>query len=193
VKIAAITTALLLVAVMNTVKRDAYAQSSKQQTTPDVVPIGTPCLFDFERGQVPNCVRESATGHLFIAPELLKDLEFDSHGLAAVLSPREGWMYVSHSGNVVIRGVPVMDNVADSFHDGLVRIVRHGKYGFANREGHIVIPAIYDGAMNFENGRAAVCKGCGTSREGDNHFFSGGVWFRINAKGTVLARIRPNS
>ena len=138
-------------------------------------------------------MRESATGDFYIAPELLKDLAFDSHGLAAVRSPKEGWMYVSRSGKVVIKGVPVMDNGADSFHDGLVRIVRNGKYGFANRAGQVVIPTIYDGAMNFENGSAAVCKGCQTSREGEHHFFSGGDWFRINIKGTILARIHPNS
>ena len=192
-KIRPITTALILVFAGIAAGQEAFAQTSKQQTSAVVIPTGGPCLFDFERGEVPNCVRESATGHLFIAPELLKDLEFDSHGLAAVLSPREGWMYVNRSGKVVIRGVPAMDNGADSFHDGLVRIVRNGKYGFANRGGQVVIPAIYDGAMNFENGRTAVCKGCETSREGEHHFLSGGVWFRINTKGTVLARIRPNS
>ena len=193
VRIAAITTALILVSATNAVKQNAYAQSSNKQTTHGTGLTGTPCLFDFERGEVPNCVRESATGYLFIAPEFLKELEFDSHGLVAVLSPKEGWMYVSRSGKVVIRGVPVMDNGADSFHEGLVRIVRNGKYGFANRVGQVVIPAIYDGAMNFENGHAVVCKGCETSREGEHHFFSGGVWFRINTKGTVLARIRPIS
>jgi len=192
-RIASITIALLLIAVANAAKHDAYAQSPKPQTTRGVGPTGTPCLFDFERGEVPNCLRESATGDFFIAPELVKDLAFDSHGLAAVRSPKEGWMYVSRSGKVVIKGVPVMDNGADSFHDGLVRIVRNGKYGFANRAGHIVIPAIYDGAMNFENGSATVCKGCQMSREGEYHFFSGGDWFRINIKGSILARIHPNS
>ena len=104
-------------------------------------------------------------------------------------------MYVSRKGKVVIWGVPVMDNGADSFHDGLVRIVRNGKYGFANRGGEVVIPAIYDGAMNFQNGRAEVCKGCESSatRDGKYHFFAGGEWLRINTNGTVLARIRPNS
>jgi hypothetical protein len=192
-RIASITIALLLIVSSNAVKHDAYAQSQKPQATHGVGPTGTPCLFDFERGEVPNCLRESATGDLSIAPELVNDLAFDSHGLAAVRSPKEGWMYVSRSGKVVIKGVPVMDNGADAFHDGLVRIVRNGKYGFANRAGQIVIPTIYDGAMNFENGSAAVCKGCQTSREGEYHFFSGGDWFRINTKGTTLARIHPNA
>ena len=105
-------------------------------------------------------------------------------------------MYVSRTGKVVIRGIPVMDNAADSFHDGLVRIVRNGKYGFSNRRGQMVIPPIYDGAMPFENGRAAVCKGCESKAvepDGEYHIFAGGVWFQINTKGTVLARLHPDS
>jgi Xaa-Pro aminopeptidase len=64
----------------------------------------TPCLFDFERGQVPGCVRRTATGRLIIAPQYLKELDFDSYGLAAVQSPKQGSMDVNRSGEVVIRG-----------------------------------------------------------------------------------------
>lgn len=156
---------------------------------------GAPCLFDFERGEVPDCVREDATGKLFIAPQLLKELPFDSYGLAAVLSPKRGWMYVSRTGRVVISGVPWMDNGADSFHNGLVRTVKDEKYGFANRKGQLVIPAVYDGAETFQNGRAAVCKGCTSicvDRECEHHFFKGGEWFQINTKGTVVAPLHPS-
>jgi hypothetical protein len=157
--------------------------------------IGEPCLFDFELGEVPNCIRQSPTGKLSIAPQYLTQLSFDSHGLAAVLSPKERWMYVDHTGKVVISGVPVMDNGADTFHDGLVRIVKTGKYGFANRRGQAVIPPIYDGALNFEKGRATVCKGCKSKCAGagwEYHSFAGGEWFQIDTKGTILGRLRPN-
>ena len=36
----------------------------------------------------------------------------------------------------------------------------NGKYGFANSRGHVVVPPIYDGATDFENGSAEVYKGC---------------------------------
>jgi WG containing repeat len=157
---------------------------------------GTSCLFDFERGEVPNCVLKRTTGDLFIAPQYLKDLEFDSHSLAAVLSPTEGWMYVNRKGKVIIRGVAVMDNGADTFHDGLVRFVRDKKYGFANRSGRIVIPPVYDGAMNFEKGNAEVCKGCHSKCveiECEYSVFSGGDWFLINTKGAVLKQLHPSN
>ncbi len=207
-RIATITTVLLLVFAASSVGQDSAAQTPKQPTpTDNAIPshqsegdkIGatrTACLFDFERGEVPNCVRESATGELFVAPQYLKELSFDSHGLAAVLSPKEGWMYVNRRGKVVIKGVPVMDNGADLFHDGLVRIVSNGKYGFANRRGHVVIPPIYDGALNFEKGRATVCKGCKSKCDDpgcEYHSFSGGEWFQIDITGTVLARLHPDN
>jgi WG containing repeat len=204
VRTAITTLALLLVIAANAAGQDTPKQSPKQPTRPgSSIPdsssgvhsagaAGTPCLFDLQRGEVPNCLRESATGELFIAPQLVKDLQFEAYGLAAVLSPKRGWMYVSRTGRVVVSGVPVMDNWADSFHEGLVRIVRNGRYGFANRRGQIVIPPVYDGAMNFEKGRAAVCKGCTDTCVGEYHLFKGGEWFQINTKGTVLARLHPN-
>jgi hypothetical protein len=155
---------------------------------------GTPCVFDFERGEVPDCIGASPKGELFVEPRYLKELSFDSQGLAAVLSNKEGWMYINRRGRVVISGVPVMDNGADWFHDGLVRIVRNDKYGFANRKGQVVIPPIYDGALNFEKGRATVCKGCKSAcaePDCEYHSFKGGQWFQINTKGTVLNRLRP--
>jgi WG containing repeat len=200
------TVSLLLVIAVNSAAQGAPPQSPKQPTgqgnsvpeNPSNVrksgPTGTPCLFDFERGEVPNCVCERATGEPFIAPLLLKELPFDGEGLAAVLSPKKGWMYVSRTGRVVISGVPWMDNGADAFHDGLVRVVKNEKYGFANRKGQLVIPPIYDGALTFQNGHATVCKGCADTcaeRECEHHFFKGGEWFQIDTKGNVLARLHP--
>lgn len=157
---------------------------------------GTPCLFDFERGEVLNCVLKNTVGDLFIAPQYLKDLKFDSFGLAAVRSPTEGWMYTNRKGKVIIRGVPVMDNGADTFHDGLVRFVLHKKYGFANRKGQIVILPTYDGAMNFEKGSAKVCKGCQikcVELECEYSVLAGGDWLLINTRGAVLKRIHPDN
>jgi hypothetical protein len=164
---------------------DPFAQSA-----------GEKCIFDFERGEISNCIRQATTGELFIAPLVLKELDFDSYGLAPVLSLKEGWMYVSRSGIVVVQGVRTMENGPDSFHDGLIRVVRNREYGFANRTGQMVIPPIYDGAMNFENGTARVCKGCETEcvePECEHHVFVHGEWFQIDTKGNVVARIQPDN
>ena len=165
--------------------------SSQASATPQVsAPVtDTPCLFDFERGEIPNCVRQTATGQLFISPEALRQLHFNSYGLAPVFSPKEGWMYVSRRGIVVIKGVPTMDNGPDTFHDGLVRVIKNGKYGFANSKGQLVVPASYDGALNFEHGKAKVCKGC-ISKCADtgceHRTFAGGEWFLVDTRGTPI-------
>jgi hypothetical protein len=148
-----------------------------------------PCLFDLQRGEVPNCIFVSVSGRLLVEKKYLKELTFDSFGLAAVLSLQHGWMYLNRKGQVLITGVPPMDNGPDPFHDGLVRVVEYKKYGFANRSGRIVIPAIYDGAMAFENGRAEVCIGCEekcAEAECQHHFFAGGRRIWIDTKGSVI-------
>jgi WG containing repeat len=146
-------------------------------------------VFDFERGEVPYCVRENSTGQLSIASQYLSELTFDGHGLAAVLSHEKGWMYVNRKGKVLISGVMRMENGPDPFHAGLVRFVRKNKYGFANRRGQIVIPPVYDGAIYFENGVAKVCRGCQekcTEAECEHHTFDGGEWFSIDLKGHLV-------
>jgi len=88
-----------------------------------------------------------------------------------------------------------VDNWADSFHDGLVRVVRNEKYGFANRKGQFVISAKYDAAMNFENGKATVCNRCQSKyadHDCEHHVFAGGEWFQINTQGMVVAPIRSH-
>jgi hypothetical protein len=59
-------------------------------------------MFDPERGEVPGCLREGVKRDLFIALEFLKELKFDSHGLAVVWSTKEGWMYANRKGKVVV-------------------------------------------------------------------------------------------
>jgi hypothetical protein len=66
--------------------------------------VGGPCVFDFERGEVLDCVRENTTGQLSIAVQFLSELPFDVQGLAAVLSHEKGWMYVNRKGNVLVKG-----------------------------------------------------------------------------------------
>lgn len=204
-RIAVVTFVLVIVAIGTLRNSEVQASTSLMLSRSEIPnwqtgvdkssPNGAPCLFDFERGEVPNCVLQNAAGGLFIAPQFLKDLDFDSGGLAALRSGAHGWIYVNRKGIVVIRGVPVMDNWADTFHDGLVRCIRNKKYGFANRSGQIVIPPIYDGAMNFEKGNAEVCNGCKSkcaNPDCEYHVFSDGRWFLINTKGAILKQIHKD-
>lgn len=156
----------------------------------------TSCLYDLERGVIADCMHKAANGELFVKQQVLKQLQFDPHGLAVVRSAANGWTYVSRTGKVVISGVPTMDNWADTFHDGLVRVVKNGKYGFSNRKGKLAVSPVYDGAMNFENGKAKVCNGCTVrcvAPDCEYSVFSGGEWFEIDTKGTIVSRVRAEN
>jgi len=153
--------------------------------------ITQPCLFDLERGEVPDCLTEGTDGGLYVTPQIRKQLTYDSHGLAAIRTQNYNWMYVDRRGWVVVRDVPTYDNGPEPFNDGLVRFVRDGKYGYADRKGRIAIAPTYDGALPFDDGHARVCNGCRIKSEGEHSQFVGGNWMIINRKGNGVATAEP--
>jgi hypothetical protein len=52
----------------------------------------------------------------------------------------KGWIYVDRTGRVLARNVAAMDNGADGFHTGLVRVTRDGKWGLATTRGRLAVP-----------------------------------------------------
>ena len=167
---------------------------------------GRPCLLDVDRDVVPDCLQEASNGKLIISPQYVKDLHFDSNGLATVWSevPPKAWMYVDRKGAVLITGVPSVENDADGFSEGLVRTVVDDKYGFADRQGNIVIKPAYDWASPFQRGTAEVCNKCrkmcimsdskmvdADSVPGgcDHWMMVGGEWFKLNKKGRIVSRL----
>jgi hypothetical protein len=72
--------------------------------------------------------------------------------------------------------------------EGLFRIVIDNKIGFANLDGKIVIPAVYDMVLPFNEGMAAFCEGCGTDRSGASAQWSNGTWGFIDKTGEVAIK-----
>ena len=71
----------------------------------------------------------------------------------------------------------------DEIRSGLFRVIVDGKIGYANAEGTIVIPAQYECAFPFFNGKARValnCKEISGSQGSDE-------WFFIDNKGQKLS------
>jgi hypothetical protein len=151
---------------------------------------GAPCTFNFEKLNMPDCIRTNAEGKLYVSPKYLRELRFGANGLAALSAEGLGWIYVNHAGQVVLKGVAPFDNGADEFHSGLVRVLRNDKFGFADRTGKLVIPAEYDGALQFKRGTAVVCRQCRTDCDEyhEHCWFVGGKWSRIGTRGRVIAR-----
>jgi hypothetical protein len=168
-----------------------------QAASPPAKPPNSPesysCFFDYDKPEEPNCLMGGAVGGLYVVPKMRKRLNYDSNGLATIHNSTYDWMYVNRAGKVIIRGVPYFDNGADDFNDGLVRFVRDGKYGYADRTGKVQIAPAYDGAYPLEKGHAIVCNACTikSDSQGEHHWFAGGQWFLIDTKGAATPTAEP--
>jgi hypothetical protein len=69
------------------------------------------------------------------------------------------------------------DNGPDITSEGLYRIRKNGKIGYASSiTGEVIIEALYDCAYPFSNGRASVGIGCEIKSDGEHSFWIGGEW-----------------
>jgi hypothetical protein len=80
----------------------------------------------------------------------------------------------------------IFDNGPDYFVEGLTRVKRNGKMGFANQYGQVVIPCQYDFAKPFENGRAEVTFEAETVPDGEYTRVESEEWFFIDKMGKRL-------
>lgn len=80
------------------------------------------------------------------------------------------------------------DNGPDYFSDGLVRVKRNNKMGFANDKGKVLIPCIYDYAWPFENGVSKVSFNAKILEEkGIDHYrIVSEEWFLIDKTNTEI-------
>lgn len=81
----------------------------------------------------------------------------------------------------------LFDNGPDYIFDGLFRIRRNGKIGFANKKGEIVIEPKFDCAYPFENGKAKVAYDCETIKDDlDHSTWESSNWFYIDKNGNKI-------
>lgn len=78
------------------------------------------------------------------------------------------------------------DNGPDYISDGLFRIKRNGKIGYANEKGEIVIDAVYACANPFEDNKAKVALTCTLTKEGEYTRQESDAWFYIDRKGNKI-------
>lgn len=129
------------------------------------------------------CAELQSDGQLQLLPHHLKRLDVDEFGLATLWANGQHY-YINRQGQSL--AVLSFDNWADEFSEGLVRVRRHGKIGFYNRQLQEVIPPQYDWASPFEQGIARVCQGCQEIQQGEHRAVVGGTWSQINCQGQTL-------
>lgn len=81
-------------------------------------------------------------------------------------------------------------NNPDHPSEGLFRIVRDNKIGYANLKGEVIIPPKYDAALPFNSGMAFINVGCEIDDVQKPTFWKGGKWGAINKEGSIVVPIK---
>jgi WG containing repeat len=136
-------------------------------------------------GTIDTCICKSDS--LRFNKDILTSLHFDSLGHASVFADSQ-WIMIDKEGVIILAGIAAADNGPDYTSDNRMRFRKDGKWGYANENGVVIIPAIFDGAMPFEDGIASVCVGCKVNYEGEYMLFDGGRKFSIDTLGNVIRK-----
>lgn len=84
----------------------------------------------------------------------------------------------------ILYEVFMFDNGPDYPSEGLFRMIQNGKIGYADAEnGQVVIPAQFDCAFPFENGKAKVSNACSTEKDGEYSLWTSNEWKYIDRTG----------
>jgi WG containing repeat len=144
------------------------------------------CKPDPELIAVPPCAIQHINGQTRILQSHLAARSFNKYGLAPAWI-EGGWTYLDRQGWVVVPNVAMMDNGANDFHHGLVRVTSGGKWGLADPHGKLIVPLKYDGGLDYQLGQGwLVCSGCHMVTKNEYSWFEGGQWLRLNDRGTVI-------
>jgi hypothetical protein len=103
----------------------------------------------------------------------------------AIVSTNDGIVGIDRKENILFN-VFVFDNGPDYPSNGLFRIIKDGKIGYADLNGKIIIQPKYDCAYPFKNGKAKVGIGCKSQTTGEHSSWVGGKWYTIDKKGNTV-------
>lgn len=101
---------------------------------------------------------------------------------AIVYHPERGFIAINKKEQVLFE-VFAYDNGPDYPQNGLFRIMRNGKIGYANLRGKEVIPPQYACAYPFENGIAKVSMQCTQKPNGEHTEWQSNSWYYIDTNG----------
>lgn len=102
---------------------------------------------------------------------------------AIVLDASMGFIGIDPTEKVMYQ-VFLFDNGPDSPSDGLFRILKDKKIGYADEvSGQIAIAPQFDCAYPFENGKAQVSTDCEVQADGEHTSWTSDHWYFIDKKG----------
>ncbi|MDR0802192.1 WG repeat-containing protein [Fluviicola sp.] len=137
---------------------ESYGYTSKAGDT--IIPSGT----------FSNCFSDIFTTFAYVSDE-----RFGDKGIVAVNRNKE-----------LIFEAYIFDNGPDYINEGLFRIRRNGKIGYADPTGRVIIPTKYSCADPFENGKARVALDCELISDGEHTAVKSAHWFYIDKTGKKI-------
>jgi hypothetical protein len=98
----------------------------------------------------------------------------------------DGKWVIKNSQKKTLYEVFFYDNGPDYAAEGLIRVVKNGKIGYANAKTYrLVIRPQFDCAFPFENGKAKVSTNCKTIKEGEYSTWTSENWQYVDKKGKL--------
>lgn len=105
--------------------------------------------------------------------------------LTLALTNEGKWAIVDGQGKALY-DVFIYDNGPDYPADGLIRVVKNGKIGYADASTYaIVIEPQFDCAFPFENGKAKVSNQCQTTSDGEHSVWTSDSWQYVDKQGQL--------
>lgn len=110
----------------------------------------------------------------------------DTFRTYALVATKQHLVAIDRNERVLYRVFP-FDNGPDYPSDGLFRIMRGHKIGYADAvTGNVLIKPQFTCAFPFEQGKAKVAKHCSTIAEGEHHHWVSDGWFYIDKQGRPI-------
>ena len=104
---------------------------------------------------------------------------------AIVSDHKLGMIGIDRNENILFK-IFRFDNGPDYIKEGLFRVIRNGKIGYANAQGEVVIPCQFDCAYYFENGKAKVSKDCKEIKDFEHTRWESDSWYFIDKTGKII-------
>ena len=109
------------------------------------------------------------------------------HKIAFVSIKGKSGIYAINRDEQILFRVKVTDNGPDAVSEGLFRIERDGKLGFADMNGDIVIEPQFQFVYPFQpSGYAVFCQDAELIKEGEYACYKNGKWGAIDRKGRMV-------
>lgn len=104
-----------------------------------------------------------------------------------VLTEAHQFVAINQNGEQLFE-VYTYDNGPDYISDGLFRIIKNNKIGYADKWGKIIIKPQFECTTPFENGEAKVAYKCQLIEDGEHSIMESDHWIYIDKKGREIIK-----